>query len=308
MPCSERAFTLAQVLCMPRPTLLQPMGKTLWPHQARESPPRERLTPAHDCRRSDYSIPFQMLRTDDHGSVNMHHPKTIRPQEGTPEPDHHCLQCGRLRGGSSSGCQGDHVVYSITPSLSDILLRAWGYDLRAEYRDVICAASLPAGGPVLELATGSGRMAAVLARCGFRVTSGDREDEKLGEAITRIGSADSQSVQFLRLDMEHLPFPTRSVDTIVCMNTLHELSRPEIALKEIFRVHSGKGPLVVGDFNEAGFEAMQRLHRLVHHKDHPRGTMPMRDAQGIIGQAYSLTTEIATPLNSSLIASGKKFS
>jgi len=200
----------------------------------------------------------------------------------------------------------DRIVFAISPSLSDILLRAWGFDLRAEYLDVIRAASLPAGGTVLELATGTGRMAAILARCGFRVTSGDREDEKLGEAIARIGPTHIQNVQFLRLDMECLPFPSKSVDTIVCMNTLHELSRPEIALNEIFRVHSGKGPLVLGDFNEAGFDAMQRLHRLVHRKDHPRGFMPMRDARVKLEEGYSGIIEIASPLNTSIIATARK--
>lgn len=190
--------------------------------------------------------------------------------------------------------------------MSDILLRAWGFDLRSEYLEVIRAASLPAGGPVLELATGSGRMAAILSRCGFRVTSGDREDGKLNEAIARIGPAHRQNVQFLRLDMECLPYPSSSVDTIVCMNTLHELSRPMIALDEILRVHSGKGPLVLGDFNEAGFDAMQRLHRLVHHKDHPRGSLSMGDARVKLEEAYSGLIEKATPLNTSIIASDKK--
>jgi len=211
-----------------------------------------------------------------------------------------------MKASPSTRRAAERIVFSISPSLSDILLRAWGFDLRAEYLDVISAAPLDAGGNVLELATGTGRMAAILARCGFRVTSGDRDHEKLSEAIARIGSAHSQNVRFLRLDMECLPFPSGSIDTIVCMNTLHELSRPRVALDEILRVHSGQGPLVLGDFNETGFDAMQRLHRLVHHKDHPRGAMPMHDARTRLEEAYSGILEKATPLNTSIIATGRK--
>jgi ubiquinone/menaquinone biosynthesis C-methylase UbiE len=202
----------------------------------------------------------------------------------------------------------DRIVYSIAPSLSDILLRAWGFDLRSEYLEIIRAASAPTTRPVLELATGSGRMASVLNRAGYVVMSGDRESTKLPEALTRIGSAQAGQVLFLRLDLESLPFPSGSIDTVFCVNTLHELERPRICLDEILRVHSGKGPLVLGDFNEEGFEVMQRLHQLVYKNDHHRGLMSMEVAHQLVEQQYSRIDDIKTPLNLTLLATGRKAS
>ncbi len=199
--------------------------------------------------------------------------------------------------------QRERLVYGISPSMSDILLRAWGYDLRGEYYDIIQAAALPKDTAVLELATGSGRMASILARTGHEVFSGDLVDEKLPEAKARIGEKSLNLVVFLRLSVEYLPFPTGSVDSIVCLNTLHELDRPDVGLEEILRVHSGVGPLVVGDFNETGFRMMQQLHRLVYRDDHPRGHMPVSAARELLERRYSRINTLATPLNDTVIAS-----
>ena len=202
--------------------------------------------------------------------------------------------------------QFDRFVYAIPPSLSDIVLRAWGYDLRAEYLEIIRGASLPEGVPVVELATGSGRMASILARSGYLTISGDLEDGKLPEARNRIGPAHAGRVAFVRLNLECLPFASGSIGTIVCMNTLHELAHPDRAVAELLRIHSGAGPLVLGDFNAAGFEVMRQLHRLVYRNDHMRGTMPIRDARLLLEGRYRRIFEIATPLNTSLVATGAK--
>jgi len=200
----------------------------------------------------------------------------------------------------------DRIVYSIPPSLSDIVLRAWGYDLRREYLKIIRSASLQPGSPVLELSTGSGRMASLLARSGHQVISGDLVDEKLPEARRRIGPAHAGHVGFLLLNIEVLPFPSGSVSTIVCLNTLHELPRPDRALEELLRVHSGEGPLVLGDFNERGFDVMQQLHRVVYRNDHPRGHMPIHEAKNLIERRYARVQSLATPLNETMIATARK--
>ena len=67
---------------------------------------------------------------------------------------------------------------NIPPSATDTLLRSLGYSLIDEYLRVIQEASLSSGSNVLELATGSGRMTAVLTRLEYSVLTGDESDER----------------------------------------------------------------------------------------------------------------------------------
>lgn len=195
---------------------------------------------------------------------------------------------------------------SIPLSASDELLRTWGYDLVAEYLQVIQTASLPPGSNVLELATGTGRMTAALSRLGFHVLTGDLSDATHQQAWRRVTPAFSGSVGMILFDTGALPFRDSSTDIIVCVNTLHELEHPRQCLSELLRVHSAAGTLVLGDFNETGFEVMQNLHRIIYRNDHPRGSLKISDAQQVIKSAYSDVEMVVTPLNITYIASRKK--
>ena len=198
------------------------------------------------------------------------------------------------------------ISATIPPSPSDELLRTWGYDLVDEYVQIVREASLPAGSEVLELATGTGRMTAVLTRLGFRVRSGDLTNEKEEQVWQRVLPQFARNVELMMLDMRALPFKSGSVRTITCLNTLHELATPHECLEELLRVHDRSGVLVLGDFNDTGFEAMQNLHQTLHGNDHPRGLLKISEAEPVLRSHYSDVKIVLTPLNISLIASGKK--
>lgn len=198
------------------------------------------------------------------------------------------------------------ISATIPPSPSDGLLRTWGYDLVEEYAHIVREAALPAGSEVLELATGTGRMTAVLTRLGLRVRSGDVSDEREEQVWQRVLPEFAANVELMLLDMQALPFKSGSVQTITCMNTLHELANPGECLEELLRVHDRSGVLILGDFNDTGFETMQRLHRTLHGNDHPRGLMKISEAESVLRKRYSEVRVVLTPLNISLIASGKK--
>lgn len=198
------------------------------------------------------------------------------------------------------------ISATIPPSPSDAHLGTWGYNLVEEYAYVVREASLHPGGEILELATGTGRMTAVLTRLGFRVRSGDITNEKKEQVWQRVLPEFAANVELMLLDMRQLPFKSGSVQTITCMNTLHELATPGACLKEILRVHDRSGVLILGDFNDTGFETMQRLHRTLHGNDHPRGLMKISEAESHIRNHYTDVKVVLTPLNISLIASGKK--
>lgn len=207
---------------------------------------------------------------------------------------------------SAHNSQRRRLRESIPMSLSEELLQSWGYDLVDEYLQIVQQASLHPHDCVLELATGTGRMTAVLTRLGFHVTTGDLTAEKHQQAFHRVSSEYRDRIQLLLLDMEMLPFRNASASSITCVNTLHELERPQLCLSELLRIHNPRGTLILGDFTETGFEAMQEVHRVIYGNDHPRGSLKITGAESIIRQTYSSVETVVTPLNITYIASRKK--
>jgi ubiquinone/menaquinone biosynthesis C-methylase UbiE len=200
----------------------------------------------------------------------------------------------------------EFIVDSIPASKSDEQLRSWGYDLIAEYVQILREAHLDATSPLLELATGSGRMSAVLTRLGFEVVTGDISAAKSADALARITPAFSDRVSRLTLNMKTLPFSEDHFRNILCLDTLHELEEPHACVSELIRVHDPSGTIVIGDFNELGFEVMQRLHRAVYGNDHTQGFLKMVDLRPLLQETYDVIQEVVTPLNISYIAAHKK--
>ncbi|MBF8295988.1 MAG: class SAM-dependent methyltransferase [Bacteroidetes bacterium] len=188
---------------------------------------------------------------------------------------------------------------------SDDLLQSWGYDLREEYCQIAQGAALHPGAHVLEVASGTGRMTALLTRLGCSVTTGDVTQEKAEQLWQRVTPAYAHQVRLMLFDLRGLPFKTGSVGTVVCLNTLHELAEPRRSLEELLRVHDRSGTLVIGDFNETGFETMQKLHQAIYGNDHPLGSMKISEVEPILRRHYVDVKVVLTPLNISFIASGK---
>ncbi len=198
------------------------------------------------------------------------------------------------------------LLDSISKTESDKLLESWGYDLAAEYYEILSHAVLDVHQPILELATGTGRMSALLTRFGYDVTTGDVSTEDRTQAELRISKEYLHKVKLLTIDMESLPFGDGSFSSVISMNTFHHLEHPEVCLRELIRVHLGKNSLVIGDFNETGFAELQKVHRILYGKDHPRGNLSMEKLKPLLETDYHEVKEIHTQLNVTLIASGKK--
>src|SRR5947208_6460462 len=72
---------------------------------------------------------------------------------------------------------------------------------------------------ILDVGTGTGRAALMLAREGGRVTAVDAADEML--EVARQRAADERvPVTFLRADAHHLEFEDHSFDVVVCLRVL----------------------------------------------------------------------------------------
>jgi ubiquinone/menaquinone biosynthesis C-methylase UbiE len=191
---------------------------------------------------------------------------------------------------------------SIGRTATDAVLAGLGYDLTAEYRDILEHAGLHRDRPVLELATGTGRTIAVLTRLGYRVVTGDCTLDQISAARTRVGPDYLGRVRFVLLAMEQLPLATASVASLVSINTIHELARPVPCVAEMARVLAPGGRLVIADFNDAGFAALQHVHQTLHGRNHPRGSLPMAALPALLPPGSFHLREIRTPLLTADIA------
>lgn len=85
---------------------------------------------------------------------------------------------------------------------------------------------------MLDVATGTGLVAAELARRGFRVTGLDQSPEMLAIARARFRGA----IDLVESSAESLPFPDRSFDHLTVAYLLRYVDDPGSALAELARV------------------------------------------------------------------------
>jgi SAM-dependent methyltransferase len=110
--------------------------------------------------------------------------------------------------------------------------------LIAEAQERILLSALgPLGGrDVLDVGTGTGRAAILLAARGARVTAVDASAEMLAVAARRAGAASAGSVVFARGDAHALAFPPRSFDAVVCLRVIMHTPDWRRVVSELCRV------------------------------------------------------------------------
>jgi len=91
---------------------------------------------------------------------------------------------------------------------------------------------LPRGGRVLDVATGTGLVAAELRRQGFRVTGVDQSPEMLAVAHRRFGA----EVELITASAEALPLASESFDHLTVTYLLRYVADPGATLAELARV------------------------------------------------------------------------
>lgn len=112
-------------------------------------------------------------------------------------------------------------------------------------------------GHLLDIGTGTGRMAAVLGPSASRVTALDRSPEMLRIARSRL-AAGSVPVELVQGDFLQLPLPGASVDSIVMHQVLHYAATPDLVIVEAARVLRGSGHLLIADFASHDREELRR--------------------------------------------------
>ncbi|NLN39553.1 MAG: class I SAM-dependent methyltransferase [Smithella sp.] len=140
------------------------------------------------------------------------------------------------------------------------LYRELGYDVDEE-RSFVIEKALPVSGRILEAGTGKGYFSLTLARAGFSFTTCDISagEQRYARMNLAYYGLDAQ-VSFEVADLEQLPCKDGSYDVIFAVNLLHHLASLEPAVKEMMRVLSGEGKIILADFNEKGMAVLDKLH------------------------------------------------
>jgi demethylmenaquinone methyltransferase/2-methoxy-6-polyprenyl-1,4-benzoquinol methylase len=100
------------------------------------------------------------------------------------------------------------------------------------------------GGHVLDVATGTGLVAAALLRRGFRVTGLDQSPEMLARARERFASR----IELVEASAEALPFPDASFDHLTFTYLLRYVDDPAVTLRELARVVRPGGTVAMLEF------------------------------------------------------------
>ncbi|MDV3257479.1 MAG: metalloregulator ArsR/SmtB family transcription factor [Sphingomonas sp.] len=103
-------------------------------------------------------------------------------------------------------------------------------------------------GELLDIGTGTGRMLELFAPCASSAIGIDRSSEMLRLARVKLDEAGISGASLRQGDMNALPLPDRSADSIILHQVLHYAQQPGSAILEAARVLAPGGQLLVIDF------------------------------------------------------------
>jgi ubiquinone/menaquinone biosynthesis C-methylase UbiE/acyl-coenzyme A thioesterase PaaI-like protein len=191
-------------------------------------------------------------------------------------------------------------------TVSDQRLGELGYDLVGEHRQAVGFAGFGAGDRVLDVASGSGRLAFALAAAGCRVVSGDIDGEVVRETRERVGAFTRDAVLFRVMDATHLNQSDADLACVATADSLHHMEEPERALEEMTRVLRDDGRLLIIEFNPHGFRVMDQVCRAVHQLPHEQGRLTSQAICEFLRARFESVEHHVLPLNDVWIARGKR--
>jgi ArsR family transcriptional regulator len=103
-------------------------------------------------------------------------------------------------------------------------------------------------GKLLDIGTGTGRMATLFAGGASSVTAIDRSPDMLRLARAKTPADLGDKVRFMIGDFYSLPVEDATVDTAILHQVLHYAQEPERAIAEVSRVLTEGGRLLIADF------------------------------------------------------------
>jgi ArsR family transcriptional regulator len=115
-------------------------------------------------------------------------------------------------------------------------------------------------GALLDVGTGTGRIAELLAPRAAHVTGFDKSPEMLRIARSRLQKLPADQVSLVQGDFAALPFAEASFDTVLFHQVLHYAQEPEGVLAEAARVARPGGRIAVVDFAAHDREELRERH------------------------------------------------
>lgn len=115
-------------------------------------------------------------------------------------------------------------------------------------------------GRLLDVGTGTGRMAELFADAASHVTALDRSPEMLRLARTRLQQWPAERIALVQGDFAQLPFSAGSFDTLLFHQVLHYAQAPEAVLAEAARVTAPGGRVAIVDFAAHDREDLRTQH------------------------------------------------
>lgn len=141
----------------------------------------------------------------------------------------------------------------------DELRKLHSADALVEQRLAEALAAAPLG-DVLDIGTGTGRMAELFAGQASRIVALDKSLDMLRVARAKLQNLDAGSVELVQGDFAALPFAAHSFDTVLLHQVLHFAQDPTAALAEAARVTRPGGRIAIVDFAAHEREELRDRH------------------------------------------------
>ncbi|MCL9999572.1 MAG: metalloregulator ArsR/SmtB family transcription factor [Erythrobacter sp.] len=140
-------------------------------------------------------------------------------------------------------------------------------------------------GALLDIGTGTGRIAEVFADHAERVVALDKNLEMLRVARAKLQHLPAQRVELVQGDFADLPFPAASFDTVILHQVLHFAPDPAPALAEAARVLRAGGRIAIVDFASHDHEELRTRHQHVRLGFSDRQMAELLRAAGFVASA-----------------------
>ena len=135
-------------------------------------------------------------------------------------------------------------------------------DAEVETRLTEALAAAPLG-HVLDIGTGTGRMAELFAGSAERVVALDKNLEMLRLARAKLQHLPASQIELVQGDFAELPFADASFDTVLLHQVLHFAPDPAPVLVEAARVLRTGGRIAIVDFASHDHEELRTRHQHV---------------------------------------------
>lgn len=115
-------------------------------------------------------------------------------------------------------------------------------------------------GNLLDIGTGTGRMAELLSERADRIVALDKSLEMLKLARAKLQNLPATRLELVQGDFTSLPFANAQFDTVLLHQVLHFAQEPDAAIKEAARVTLTGGRIAIVDFAAHGREELRERY------------------------------------------------